>query len=401
MALLNAPLSQRGVILIVILWFIAMVTVMVATLARETQLSATTVFHNHDGLQEWSDILKAFQFAQMEILMLRMAPSPDDKERQEFLKENLNWEYRFDGRPLNLAYMGEDAELPENFQLPEYITVRIYDNVGKINLAYMDRNRFRELLKKRIGDKPEELDKLIDAWEDWVDADDLKRTNGAEKEYYEEERDPPYQPRNGRLESVDELRLIKGFEDLFTPQEMETAFTIYGNTRTINPNFATREALLMIPGMDARAAEQILIRRQTKNFKTPADYNEFMQPEQLAEFLPWVSFSNSNYYTIIIQVDETKKRQIAQQTTENDTEEEQIQTNIPAEDAPIFTAGEQTAEQAYTVTVQMRGISRLPKVLLVKPYGFIPDTRHENYIFDLEQNQIREKTPEDLEEENP
>jgi len=48
---------------------------------------------------------------------------------------------------------------------------------------------------------------LEDAWHDWIDGDELKRINGAEKDYYET-LSPPYEPRNSRLETVEELLLI-------------------------------------------------------------------------------------------------------------------------------------------------------------------------------------------------
>lgn len=48
-----------------------------------------------------------------------------------------------------------------------------------------------------------------DAILDWIDTDDTKRTNGAESEAYQS-MVPPYKAKNGPLESLDELLMVKG-----------------------------------------------------------------------------------------------------------------------------------------------------------------------------------------------
>ena len=90
---------------------------------------------------------------------------------------------------------------------------------------------------------------LLAAWTDWTDLNDLEGINGAEREYYEA-LDPPYSPRNNpELDSVDELLSIRGFADLFEGIDLDSAFTIYGNNRQVNLNLATREAMLLLPGL--------------------------------------------------------------------------------------------------------------------------------------------------------
>lgn len=60
---------------------------------------------------------------------------------------------------------------------------------------------------------PGMTDEIADAILDWIDADDEIREYGAEMEYYSG-LDPPYAPKNGPLESVEELLLVRGV----TPQ---------------------------------------------------------------------------------------------------------------------------------------------------------------------------------------
>jgi len=74
--------------------------------------------------------------------------------------------------------------------------------------------RLRSLIR-RIGGRPEVVDALID----WIDInDDLTGTEGAEKEHYEEQ---GLQCKNGPIDSVDELAMIKGFDkDLLVTKKL-------------------------------------------------------------------------------------------------------------------------------------------------------------------------------------
>lgn len=348
---------QKGVILIIVLWFLAVITVMIAALANDTRLSAIAVSQHKSGLEEWAHTNNALQLAQMEIIINNMASHPDDAERQEFLLNNWPWQHRFDGRPMNLAYLVEEYdELDAEYRLPEQSVVRIYDHAGKINLATIQRADFRRLLELRVGDEPDVLDDLLDAWQDWLDRDDLVRPRGAEKEYYQE-LDNPYNPRNGNLESVQELLLIRGFADIYRIEEMDAAFTIYGSHTKVNPNLATREALNMLPG-GAGISEQILVRRRTEPILNPGMLSEYANADELADFMYWISFESSLFYTVIIQ-----HQQNLPQLSENDIDIESIPPSKPT--------------QAYAVILQTRGIDKMPKILQVNPYAFVPDQHYE------------------------
>jgi general secretion pathway protein K len=355
--------QQQGVILIIVLWFIVIISVLVAALATETRLTAEAVFRNQESLQTWNDTLKALRIAEMELLLTTMPATAEDEERQEYIKKGKNWAYRFDGRILNTAY-----------PLPETVTVRIYDHAGRINVQRLTLDRMRELLEKQVGNDPEPLQALTDAWQDWIDTDDLKRQNGTEKEYYKE-LSPPYEPRNRILETVEELLLIKGFAEIFKPDDLGNAFTVHSNSWQINPNLATREALVLLPGMTEAMAEAILVQRRKKEFKNIQGITELevfkeMELEQRNKFLSWMYFSTSNFYTIAIQVVPPKPP-----TTDDETEAKPSSDHRKATQSEPPTVGEK--QFAYMVTVQTRGTRKSPKILRVDPYGVLPDSRHE------------------------
>lgn len=63
--------------------------------------------------------------------------------------------------------------------------------------------------KKILMNLPGMTDQIADAILDWLDPDDQQRDNGAERDYYAT-LNPPYEPRNGPLASIEELLLVRG-----------------------------------------------------------------------------------------------------------------------------------------------------------------------------------------------
>jgi general secretion pathway protein K len=360
--------QQNGAILIVVLWFIVIVTVMVATLSSETRLSTKIVFYNKMGLQTWNDTLAALRAAEMELVINKM-PDPPGTEEEIDLSLRRDKKFRFNGEALELAY-----------PIPETVKVRIYNNAGKINIQKLPKAKVRELLEKFVGTEDlEKLTTLENAWEDWVDKDDLQRLDGAEKDYYES-LTPPYEPRNAPIETVAEVLLIKGFDEVFKDIDMENVFTVYGGGAGVNPNFATREALTLLPGMDDSIIDRILTVRRVKEIKSVSDFSFLIEPEQLALFKPWVNFSTSNFYTIAIQAKSPEEIAAIQAKKDEEQEQEIEEVNEleqEIEDPFQLPASTSEKQSAYMVTIQPKGVNQLPIIYKVNPYGVLPDTRHE------------------------
>jgi hypothetical protein len=68
------------------------------------------------------------------------------------------------------------------------------------------------LLRKIIGNfglEGEARDMVVDSILDWRDPDDFYRINGAENDYYRSLKEP-YDCKNGNLDSIEELLLVRG-----------------------------------------------------------------------------------------------------------------------------------------------------------------------------------------------
>ena len=164
------------------------------------------------------------------------------------------------------------------------VTISIEEESGKLDLNsvvspngkpvdfYSD---VAQRLFKTLAFSPDLYDSLFD----WVDPDDNPLPGGAESKYYSTLK-PPYQAHNDRLNTFEELALVKGF----TPQvltKLRSCVTVYGGAKggippTININTAPRELLLSLDDSLARGdlVDRILEFRKTKAINSAADLTE-------------------------------------------------------------------------------------------------------------------------------
>ncbi|MFK5894178.1 MAG: type II secretion system protein GspK [Pseudomonadota bacterium] len=292
--------KQRASILIIVLWIISISIVLVSVLAKNTRLSATIVMRQQEALDEWSKMLAVINMAKMEVLLNQgnsfvNALKTSLKNPSKSEKKN----YLFNGEKIKLSYPGNDD-----------LVIRIYDLSGKINLSKITRANFKKLLQKKAGPENQKIDELLDAWQDWTDKDNLKRINGAEKNYYSQ-KELAYLPRNAPLQSVNELALIKGFDELFGHYDYSQVFTLYGNNRSqLNPNIANKETILLVPGIDEELAEEIISNRNIAPFANISEFNNLIPANVASKVKGWFALSKSRFYAIVIYSKITEKNAI-------------------------------------------------------------------------------------------
>lgn len=277
---------MQGSILIMVLWVIMLGLILVTAIATNVRLSAMTVIHHQEALQDWSAVLDAVNKAHMELVIDKMPKINADRTS---LYNRESEENRFDGRPISLSY-----------RVPEGISVRIYNLSGKINIARLDQNKLTRLLEQQLGEGNKKIPELVDAWFDWIDVDNVKRLNGAEEAYYIKEH-MGYEPRNGAFASVDEIRWIKGFNEVFADIDLNTVFTLFGDVNgAVDPNVANRETFLMLPGMNEMLADELIKVRKTQHFKNMADVSVHLSPVAVSQLTGWFIFKKSSYYAIVV-----------------------------------------------------------------------------------------------------
>jgi general secretion pathway protein K len=337
--------KQKGSVIIIVLWTSILLTVLVTVMAAKVQLSAKTAFHNQLAVRTLTDIASAMNKAEME-LMLELMDTPVDQALILDDEGNVrSSRYRFNGQPLMLNYPAGDN-----------VTVRVYDHAGKINLNRIRRQSLQEIIEKQLGDDPDnqQVQELLSAWTDWTDLNDLAGINGAEKDYYES-LDPPYSPRNSpELDSVEELRLIRGFDELFKDVNLDAAFTIYGNGQTVNLNLATREAMALLPGLNEELIEAIIAYREVKDLRNKGDVGAIIPVENFVELSNWIGSNASSVFSVY-----------AYPKPEALGDDSEV-----AEDAAML----DPTTQGHMEVWEVRSYANRARVYQVNPYGRLPDT---------------------------
>jgi len=188
---------------------------------------------------------------------------------------------------------GEELEAPEPPQRTElplgngFIHYSIRDENGKININTASRDVLVKALTANGIPLGSDRDTIVDSILDWIDQDDRHRLNGAESDYYQG-LSPAYSAKNGPLDSMEELLMVRGVTpELFKgseeynseePSSAENApglariFTVQ-RVAQFNPNTAERAVLeIMYP---ENQVEEILAKKEERGWYNQSKSTHF------------------------------------------------------------------------------------------------------------------------------
>lgn len=238
-------LREGGFVLILVLWIIAFMLIGATYFAERISRATALALAARQDSQDQLDL-----FSTRAEILYRLAATPFTADGLGVAGEAI----KLDDRP----YRGDGETL-----------VRLQDDRGLINIngsaAMIDR------LLAGYDIEPNRRAAMIDALQDYIDVDDLRRLNGAEKKEYEAADLPS--PRNARLVTPDELRQVFGWggqEKLWGVDGVARIITS-GSSVAINPNTAPERVLALFPGMNADLARLLIMRRQVQRLGSDAD----------------------------------------------------------------------------------------------------------------------------------
>ena len=242
---LKTPARQQGVALITAVLIVAIVASVAAALSL--------------GQQVW----------------LRQMENINERAQANALRQAAaNWAMAFlarDARESKADHLGEDwaKKLPPLPAEGALITLSAEDAQGRFNLNNLVRNGqpstpdigvFQQLLRAEGLDVA-----LIEPLIDWIDPDTQQRPGGAEDIEYLN-LPSPHRTANQPLTSIDELRLIKGFNSKVI-ERLRPYVVVLPQPTSINVNTALPAVLAALLGESgATAAQSILERRQREPF---------------------------------------------------------------------------------------------------------------------------------------
>lgn len=266
--------SNRGIALIIVMVVITFFSIMVAGFAYsmkvETRLARNSGF---DSEMDWLG-RSGIELAKYVIGQQRSIPNePYDSLNQKWA-----------GGPGNSNSVLFDVTLENNAIGHGFVSVKITDCERKVNVNIADEIVLTHALTM-IGVDASESPSIVSSILDWVDQDNDTHPNGAENDYYQSF-DPPYVAKNGPIDDINELLLVKdvtpelfwgprysgppsvnrrtarsrfgrepepvtysvGLMDLFTPF----------STRFVNLNTASATVLQVFPEIDENVAASII-----------------------------------------------------------------------------------------------------------------------------------------------
>lgn len=228
----NAALrGQRGFALVIVLWVLAGLTVVAVTIASSTVASSEAVKLMRDRTRAEASFISSS--ARVKVLTATGIPTSTS----------------IDGA---LGRMFVDART-SRVAKDEWVTLQ--DGRGLLNPNTTDALRLSALLTY-CGAEASQVSSLVDALQDYIDEDDLKRLNGAEAFEYRQTALP--RPRNARLMSTDELWRVLGWaalRDTWRSRGCDELVTVH-NDGDFNVSTAPVQ-LLSALGMSDGAAQAI------------------------------------------------------------------------------------------------------------------------------------------------
>jgi len=283
--------AECGVVLIALLWVFIALSAIALSFARESHVEVAAA-HNAQSLEKAYYVARAgISDAVYQLVYERYAPQTQQTG--------------FEDEPTPLELGRIDGKFGDG----NYV-VNIQDESGKIDLNRASEEQLRALML--AAEIPSgDADAITDSILDWIDSDLAHRTNGAEEDYYQT-LNPPYSAKNGRIDTTEELLLIRGVTpeyfygmpaktddgSIIYKYGLSRYLTVYSNRTQINVNFAPEAVLRSIPGMTPELANGIIERRRIKPFQNTREISDLAPGSIGTTTLQNLTVQTSGIYTL-------------------------------------------------------------------------------------------------------
>jgi len=253
---------QRGVAIITALLIVAIAASVSVAISTRLQLDVRRTGNMIAGDQAYLYALAAESWSRR---VLR-----DDRENSDIDHLNENWAIELPPIPVEGGFIkGKLTDLQACLNLNNLVT--------DVADAPVTRTRLERLLSILEIDAGH-----VQAMIDWLDPD-LQTTipDGAEDVHYMNLQ-RPYRTANGRMLSVSELRLIRGFDDPVSYDRLRPYVCAFGVPAPININTASVEVLRSLADdLSASDVANIIEQRNDEAFKSIEEFASFENLNQI------------------------------------------------------------------------------------------------------------------------
>ena len=233
------PLNRRGVALMLVLWLLVLLGAVAAGVAESSRAEAGVVANLKARAAARSGAESGIAATTSRIERLLAAARTPQNAALLFREIDRH----FSG-------MREVAVGDARFG------VAVVDLNARIDLNQADEATLRNFVAQFTDET--RATRIVAALEDWEDADDLTRPNGAEATDYARA-GSPYAPRNGPLQRLDDFAHVLGVTDSLA-LTLAPYITVEGDRR-VNINTAPEPVLASLPGIGPAGARTLIARR--------------------------------------------------------------------------------------------------------------------------------------------
>ena len=234
---IRAPSRQRGVALVLVIWVAVILGVVAASFILERRTETLVVMNS-------ISMARAEAAANAGVTRAIAEAYRNDPNAPDAWKR--------DGAPHDWVFEG----------VP--VRVEMRDESAKIDINTASEALLRGLLASS-GLADDESSRLLDAILDWRDPDSFKRPNGAEEADYRAA-GLSYRPGNAPFQAMEELQLVLGMRPEIY-RRLAPSITVHSRQPGVNPQVASREVLLAIPGLTTEVVDDYIARRDAARAK--------------------------------------------------------------------------------------------------------------------------------------
>jgi len=286
---------DKGFILIAVLWITALLAMFALYYSSSARVQALQAMNTEKWLMNAHLLQSGLDWGYHEYT--KYMANQSLMENKEELEE-------YSGQTLDLKYPRQEPYIMTAGN--HTVAVQIIDLSGKISISAVDDVLLQDILSACGLEEGVEQTTVINSILDWIDQDDMHRQEGAEEDYYLG-LDPPYSPKNGDIESIEELLLIKGIDrDLFQGTKdkpgLRDFLTVYGEHNTMDINSAAPGAFLIIEDFPLDVVQDIITYRNQDRIEKMADIADIVPFEEFGELQEYFSVQSSEYIEVVARM---------------------------------------------------------------------------------------------------
>ena len=251
-------LGESGFALLSVLVIIAILTPLVVNQSYKTRVQLT-------GSGYLADKILSREIAKAGLETAILALKKDDKDYDSYLDE---W-----------GQFEELSSFSSTFFEEGSFTGIITDEEGKLNINLITSVNKKDQLTALFEELRIDTD-ILDSVVDWIDDDDGAEMMGAE-DYYYRALENPYNCKDGAMDNIYELKLIKGMsDDIFLGRGDEKGvqeFVSVHGDKMVNINTAPFEVIVSLSSdITVAMAEEVIAYRETEPFRSVEDIKDIL-----------------------------------------------------------------------------------------------------------------------------